>query len=43
LNEKEYTLAIFLDIKGAFKNVTREAIIESLIHLKINTKLVCWI
>ena len=36
LEFKEYSLGVFLDIAGAFNNVSIEAIIESLLETGIN-------
>ena len=43
LQHKEYTLAAFLDIEGAFNNIKIEAIKQSLIELNIHNFLIDWI
>ena len=43
LLQREYTMAAFLDIEGAFNNITIEAIEESLVSLNISRLLVEWI
>lgn len=43
IHHKQYSLAAFLDIEGAFNNVTTKAIKESLISLGVEDFLVRWI
>lgn len=43
LESKEYTLATFLDIEGAFNNVTTDAIICALSKHRLNNRVVRWI
>lgn len=43
LESREYTLATFLDIEGAFNNVTTDAIIGALCKHKLNAKVIKWI
>lgn len=43
MESKQYTLATFVDIEGAFNNVHTEAIIDALKRHKINTKIIKWI
>ena len=43
LRHKEYTLAAFLDIEGAFNNMRIEAIRDSLLELGVEDFLVEWI
>ena len=43
LEFKEYSLGVFLDIAGAFNNVSIEAIIESLLETGINNAAFLWI
>lgn len=43
LEHKQYTLAAFLDIEGAFNNVSTAAIVESLEDLGVETFLKSWI
>ena len=43
LEFKEYSLGVFLDIAGAFNNVSIEAIIESLLETGMNNAAFLWI
>lgn len=43
LEYKQYTLATFLDIEGAFNNITNSAILEALTDLGVETTLCQWI
>ena len=43
LDFREYSLGVFLDIAGAFNNVSIEAIIESLLVTGINNAAFLWI
>lgn len=43
IHHKQYALAAFLDIEGAFNNVTVAAITNSLVRLGVNGHLVKWI
>ena len=43
LEFKEYSLDVFLDVAGAFNNVSIEAIIESLLETGINNVAFLWI
>lgn len=43
LSLKEYTMAAFLDIEGAFNNVNTEAIEEALIDLEVNRYIAYWV
>ena len=42
LNKKEYVLASFLDIEGAFNNVKISSILESLSTLGIGQRIISW-
>lgn len=43
LQYKQFTLAAFLDIEGAFNNVKLEAIVEALFKLKVDLSVISWI
>lgn len=43
IHHKQYSLVAFLDIEGAFNNVTTDAIEESLYELGIEHNIVSWI
>lgn len=40
---KQYTMAAFLDIEGAFNNVKTESILQALVDLNVNSRIVRWI
>ena len=43
LEHNQYTLASFLDIEGAFKNITLDAIVNSLIRIRVDNSVCQWI